>query len=215
MRPTVFSAAILLTIGTVFVPAAPANADHLCTPALARNARLLDRITHDLEEHIHEEFVHHPWSSHLCRAADALHSAACQLNQSVANHSPIDFIADDLAQTCQAHKQLSRLLRATGVPACVQADLNRAGALITRLEQQVSPVHIQPFPGPGRSIPAPQVPVLTPPVGRYPGNVIPQDSDADFPGSVLPYNPRQGQGVHVPAPAVRNTPPSPSLFFTP
>ena len=212
MRPTVFSTAILLTLGTFLIPVASANAEHLCTPALARNARMLDRVTHDLEEHIHEEFAHHPWSNHLCRAADALHSAACQLNRSVTNHSPIDFIADDLAQACQAHQQLSRLLRATGVPACVQADMNRAGSLISRLEQQVGPPQYKHGFG-GSRIPSQKIPVITPPISRFPGTVIPSQPGPAFPVEPLPYNPGQGNGIHVPAPAVRNNVPSPSLHI--
>lgn len=213
MRPTVLSTAILLAISTVLVPAAPVKAEHLCTPALARNARTLDRVSHDLEEHIHEEFVHHPWSNHLCRAADALHTAACQLNRSVTNHSPIEFIADDVAQACQAHKQLSRLLRATGLPACVQADMNRAGALIARLEQQVGPAHGQPVFDGDEPFPAQKVPVITPPISRFPGNVTPPQSGPSFPVEPLPYGPGQGNGIYVPAPAVRNTVPSPSLHI--
>lgn len=215
MRPTFLTTALLVCVSTM--AAAPARADHVCSAVLSRNARLLERVTCDLKDHIHEEYEGHPWSASLCQSAETLHIAACQLNSSIANRTTLDFVVDDLSQACDAQQQLARLLRATGVPACVQADLNRAGSLITRMEQYLDPT-------------TPRVPALVPPVVRTPGQPFPGvgrpgrmvphqpgpvSPDLHFPGNAAPYDPRGGNGIHVPAPSARHNTPAPSLYLAP
>ncbi len=221
MHRTTLATAMFVLLGGLFANPVSVQADHLCTPALARNARLLERIACDLKDHIDEEYANHPWSAHLCQTSGALHDAAHRFSDSVANRSPVEFLSDDIAEVCQSHQQLARLLRATGVVACVQADMNRLGALIERIERQLAPVTIQPFP------PVQRVPTYLPPVGRIPsqpfpgqpflgqpvpGQVYPGDV---LPGQPLPVDPRQGRGVIVPAPAVRNGSNGPSLYLAP